>query len=152
MTYEQLAYLHLATIVPAFIIGTFQLVRRKGTPLHRSLGRIYLVLMIVTGVTTLCMPAQVGPRVLGHFGFIHLFSVLALYAAPAAYFAARRGNLKAHRRAMIALYVGGILIAGAFTLSPGRMIHKWLFGPTAHAGERQTMLVEFGGTSSRIWT
>ena len=94
MTYEQLAYFHLATVLPAFLIGTFLLARRKGTPLHKALGRIYLVLMIATGLTTLCMPAQVGARFVGHFGFIHLFSVLTLYSAPAAYIAVRRGNIK----------------------------------------------------------
>ena len=46
MSYEQLAYLHLATVVPAFAIGTWLLVRRKGTPSHRALGRVYLVLMV----------------------------------------------------------------------------------------------------------
>ena len=45
MSYEQLAYLHLATVVPAFAIGTWLLVRRKGSPSHRALGRVYLVLM-----------------------------------------------------------------------------------------------------------
>jgi len=122
MTYEQLSWLHLATIVPAFL-----LLRRKGTPTHKLLGRVYLLLMIATGLTTLFMPAQVGPRFLGHFGFIHLFSLLALYSAPSAYLAARRGDIKSHRGSMIGLYVGGILIAGAFAFSPGRVLHDWLF-------------------------
>jgi uncharacterized membrane protein len=127
MTYEQLSWLHLATIVPAFLLGTFLLLRRKGTPTHKLLGRVYLLLMIATGLTTLFMPAQVGPRFLGHFGFIHLFSLLALYSAPSAYLAARRGDIKSHRGSMIGLYVGGILIAGAFAFSPGRVLHDWLF-------------------------
>lgn len=128
MTYEQLAYLHLSLILPAFAIGTLLLLRRKGTTMHRRLGRIYLVLMIATGIVTLFMPAQVGPKVLGHFGFIHAFSVLALYSAPAAFIAIRRGNLRAHRMNMIGLYVGGILIAGLFAFTPGRMLHSWMFG------------------------
>jgi uncharacterized membrane protein len=127
MTYEQLSWLHLATTVPAFLLGTFLLLRRKGTPTHKLLGRVYLLLMIATGLTTLFMPAQVGPRFLGHFGFIHLFSLLALYSAPSAYLAARRGDIKSHRGSMIGLYVGGILIAGAFAFSPGRVLHDWLF-------------------------
>lgn len=130
MTYEQLSWLHLATIVPAFLLGTFLLLRRKGSPTHKALGRVYLLLMIATGLTTLFMPAQVGPRFLGHFGFIHLFSLLALYSAPSAYLAARRGDIKAHRGNMIGLYVGGILIAGAFAFSPGRVLHDWLFSST----------------------
>ncbi|HET9587863.1 MAG TPA: DUF2306 domain-containing protein [Anaerolineales bacterium] len=128
MVYTQLAYLHLATVLPAFAIGAFQLLRRKGTPSHKLLGRVYMVLMLATGLITLAMPAQVGPQFLGHFGFIHIFSLLALINVPAAYFAARRGVIKLHRANMISLYVGGVLIAGAFAFSPGRMLHEWLFG------------------------
>jgi uncharacterized membrane protein len=128
MTYTQLAYLHLATVLPAFGLGAFQLLGRKGTRNHRVLGRIYMLFMLATGFITFSMPAKVGPQLFHHFGFIHIFSVLAIFGVPIAYFAARRGYLRAHRFAMIWLYVGGILIAGAFAFSPGRMLHKWLFG------------------------
>ena len=128
MTYTQLAYLHLATVLPAFFLGAFQLLGRKGTRSHRRLGRIFMGLMLATGLITLSMPAQVGPQILHHFGFIHIFSAMALFGVPSAYFAARRGYIQAHRFAMISLYVGGILIAGAFAFSPGRMLHRWLFG------------------------
>ena len=104
MTYTQLAYLHLATVVPAFFIGAFQLFRRKGTASHKLLGKIYMLLMLATAFITLVMPAEVGPRVLDHFGFIHAFSFLALINIPIAYLTARRGNINAHRAAMIALY------------------------------------------------
>ncbi len=132
MNYDQLTMLHLATILPAFLIGTYLMVRRKGTPNHRLLGKIYLSLMVITAVVTLFMPAQVGGRLFNHFGFIHAFSLLALYSAPTAFLAARRGNIKAHRGSMIGLYVGGILIAGAFTFAPGRLLHDWVFGTHLH--------------------
>lgn len=128
MTYTQLSYLHLATVVPAFFIGAFQLLRRKGTSAHKMLGRIYMLLMLATGLLTLAMPAQVGPRVLKHFGVIHIFSLLALINIPIAYFSARNRLIKIHRDAMVALYAGGILIAGTLAFMPGRMLHRWLFG------------------------
>ena len=127
MTYTQIAYLHLASILPAFAIGTFMLFKHKGSPLHKIIGRIYLLLMLMTGFTTLFMSAKVGPSFFGHFGFIHLFSLLIFYSVPAAYFAARRGNIKAHSMNMVGLYVGGILISGAFVFVPGRMLHEFLF-------------------------
>jgi len=128
VTYTQLAYLHLATVVPAFFIGGLQFLRRKGTPAHKLFGKIYMALMLATALITLTMPAKVGPQLLHHFGFIHVFSLVALINIPIAYLAARYGNLRAHRAAMISLYVGGILIAGTLAFLPGRMLHKWLFG------------------------
>ncbi|MFZ5956035.1 DUF2306 domain-containing protein [Pseudomonas sp. QL9] len=128
MSYLGLTYAHLATVLPAFALGTYLLVRRKGTPLHKALGRCYLLLMLATGLITLAMPAHVGPQVLGHFGFIHLFSLVTLYSVPAAWLAARRGDIRTHRGNMIGLYVGGLLIAGSFALMPGRLLHTWLFG------------------------
>ena len=127
MDYDQLATLHLASVLPAFVIGTLLLRGRKGTPLHKKLSRIYLPLMIISALITLLMPARVGPALFGHFGFIHSLSLLTLYAAPSAYLAARRGNIQAHRKYMIGLYIGGLLIAGSLALMPGRMLHKFLF-------------------------
>ena len=125
MTYLQLAYWHLATVFPAFLIGTYLLLNRKGTRTHRFLGRLYMGLMLVTAIITLFMSAEVGPALFGHFGFIHLFSVLVLYTVPMAWFAARNGDVNRHRFGMIALYVGGLWIAGGFTLMPGRLFHQW---------------------------
>lgn len=129
VTYEDLAAVHLGTVAPAFFIGTYLLARRKGTRAHKQLGRVYLLLMTATGAVTLFMPAQLGPTLFGHFGFIHAFSLLALYSAPTAYLDARRGNVKSHRSKMIGLYVGGILIAGAFAFAPGRMLNDKLVAP-----------------------
>jgi uncharacterized membrane protein len=126
-TYLPLAYAHLATVLPAFVIGTYMMFARKGDRFHRLLGKGYMLLMLTTAIITLFMPAAVGPKFLEHFGFIHLFSVLTLTSVPQAYFAARSHNIKAHKSAMIGLYVGGILIAGSFALMPGRLLHSWLF-------------------------
>ena len=67
MTYLQLAYFHLATVLPAFLIGTYLLVNRKGTPTHRMFGKVYISLMLITALLTLFMAAQVGPVLIGHF-------------------------------------------------------------------------------------
>jgi uncharacterized membrane protein len=128
MSYLELTWLHLATIIPAFFIGTWLLLNRKGSPLHRLFGKIYMVLMAATGIITLFMPAMVGPKLLNHFGFIHLFSLLTLYSVPTAWLAARRHDVRSHRGSMIGLYVGGLIIAGAFAFGPGRMLNRWIFG------------------------
>ncbi|MDB9734560.1 DUF2306 domain-containing protein [Porticoccaceae bacterium] len=128
MTYMQLTYLHLGTLAPAFVIGTYLLVRRKGTPTHRLLGKIYMGSMLFTAIVTLFMEAIVGPQFLNHFGYIHLLSLFVIYTVPTAYTAIRAGNIAVHRRKMIGLYVGALLVAGGFTLTPGRLMHSWLFG------------------------
>ncbi|XQW83838.1 DUF2306 domain-containing protein [Thalassotalea piscium] len=127
MDYLHLAYLHLITVVPAFIIGTYLLLVRKGTLTHKRLGKVYMVLMLITAVISLLMPAQLGTLFFNHFGYIHLLSLLTLYAVPAAYFYIKKGNVSGHKRSMIILYCGGILVAGTFAMMPGRLLNTWLF-------------------------
>lgn len=128
MDYDDLMYIHLATVLPCVVLGTSLLVIRKGTRLHRGMGAAYMVLMLTTALTTLFMSAQVGPVLLGHFGWIHLFSVLTFYTVPAAYLDIQKRNVKAHGRKMIMLYFGALVVAGGFTLVPGRYLHDLLFG------------------------
>ena len=84
--------------------------------------------MLITAVITLFMPALIGPQFLGHFGWIHLFSFLTLWTVPTAYTAIRKGNVRAHKRKMVLLYIGAILIAGGFTFAPGRYLNELFFG------------------------
>jgi uncharacterized membrane protein len=128
MSYITLMYLHLATVIPCFVIGTVLLLIKKGTSIHKSFGRVYMILMLFTAVVTLLMPAQVGPTVLKHFGWIHSFSLLTLYTVPTAYWAIKRGDVKVHKRKMILLYFGAIIIAGGFTFVPGRYLYEVCFG------------------------
>jgi uncharacterized membrane protein len=135
MTFEPLLHaplavrIHVATVLPAFVIGTYQIfVSRKGAPLHRALGYIYLVLMSVTAVTTLFIHALMpnGP----FFGFspIHLLVPLTLFGVIGALRGAWTHNVAMHKRSMIALYIGGILIAGSLTFIPGRVMYAVAFG------------------------
>jgi uncharacterized membrane protein len=59
---------------------------------------------------------------------IHLFVPLTLFRIAGALWNVGCGNIKGHRNAMIGLYVGGLLLAGALTLLPGRLVHRVLFG------------------------
>lgn len=127
MTYIQLMYLHLLTVVPCFVMGTLLLLINKGTRIHTYMGQAYMVLMLLTAFITLFMPAQVGPRLLNHFGWIHGFSFLTIYTVPKAYLAVKEKNIKSHKRKMILLYFGAIIIAGGFTLAPGRYLNELLF-------------------------
>jgi uncharacterized membrane protein len=48
---------------------------------------------------------------------------------PLAIWHARRHNVRRHRQAMLMLFTGALVIAGAFTLLPGRIMHAVVFGP-----------------------
>ncbi|MCB9256772.1 MAG: DUF2306 domain-containing protein [Chitinophagales bacterium] len=121
-------YLHLVTIIPCVFLGAYLLMVKKGTQIHKFLGRIYMVLMLITAIITLFMQAQVGPRIFNHFGFLHLFSVLTIYSVPTAYIAIKKGQVNKHKWKMILLYFGAIVIAGAFTFVPGRYLYEVFFG------------------------
>ncbi|MGB5170241.1 DUF2306 domain-containing protein [Eudoraea sp.] len=128
MSYNNLMYLHLVTVVPCFLIGTLLLLIKKGTKVHKDFGRVYMVLMLITASITLFMPAVVGPRLFNHFGYIHSFSFLTIYTVPTAYWAIKKGDIKSHKRKMILLYFGAIIIAGGFTFFPGRYLNELFFG------------------------
>ena len=53
--------LHLATVAPAAMLGIYLMFWAKGTKPHRLLGKIYMVLMLLTASITLFMSAEVGP-------------------------------------------------------------------------------------------
>lgn len=128
MNYDTLMFTHLFTILPCVFIGGLLLIIKKGTKIHKQFGRVYMVLMLFTAIVTLFMPAKVGGALFNHFGWIHLFSFLTIYTVPTAYLAIKKGNVKVHKRKMILLYFGAIIIAGAFTFSPGRYLHEVFFG------------------------
>ena len=119
--------LHVATVVPAFFIGTWLLAfSRKGAPHHRALGYVYLALMAITSFTALFVH-RTNPE--GVFGFspIHIFVPLTLAGIAEALYAARTHQIRRHRYAMIGTYVSALLIAGAFTFLPGRIMHAVVF-------------------------
>jgi uncharacterized membrane protein len=47
---------------------------------------------------------------------------------PLAVLHARRHRVAHHRWAMIGIFFGALVIAGAFTLFPGRIMHTVVFG------------------------
>ena len=113
--------LHLATVLPAFAIGTWQIFfSTKGARLHRALGFTYLALMTVTAVTAFFI-RSINP---GQLSLIHLLIPLTLLGVVGALWNVRRKNIAGHRNAMVGLYAGGLLIAGSLTFLPGRLMHR----------------------------
>ncbi|PHI20326.1 hypothetical protein CEQ90_08425 [Lewinellaceae bacterium SD302] len=120
-------HLHLWTVAPCVPLGLALFLMKKGTKIHRKLGMLYFVLMFFTATVALFLPALVGPTFLGHFGWIHSFCLLTIFVVPRSLYFARTHQVKRHKIGMILLYVGALLIAGAFTLTPGRYLHGVFF-------------------------
>lgn len=123
---------HFTTVMPAFVLGLWLLLlSRKGSAPHRSVGLVYVVLMFATATSALFIPNAVGPGLqVGtlRFGFIHLFILLTTVGLTRAMLAIRRGDVRQHGKSMRGVYVGGLLIAGLFTLASGRILNRMLFG------------------------
>jgi uncharacterized membrane protein len=96
----------------------------KGTPMHVWTGRVYALAMMLAAATSFWIT---GLRP-GQFSWIHILSVVTLIAIPLAIYAIRRGDRRSHAIVM-SCNVLGLLIAGAFTLLPPRIMHAVVFGP-----------------------
>jgi uncharacterized membrane protein len=120
---------HVATVVPAFIIGTWQIfLSRKGARHHRFWGYVYLALMTVTAIAAIFVQTIMPDGPFGGLSPIHLFVPMTLAGVAGAIYGVKTRNIRLHRYAMLGVYIGGILIAGAFTFVPGRIMHAVMFG------------------------
>ena len=116
---------HAFAAMAAFVLGLVQFVAPKGTLPHRTLGYAWVGLMLLVALSSF---ALYGNRPWGSFSAIHALSVSVLVFLPLAVLAAHRHHVSTHRWAMAGLFTGALVIAGAFTLMPGRVMHRVLFG------------------------
>lgn len=116
--------LHIAAALIALLLGTVQLVGIKGTGVHRLIGWSWVIAMLTVAVSSLFI-RQINP---GSFSLIHLLSGWTLIALPMALFAIRRGRVARHASGMTWTFIGGLIVAGAFTFLPGRLMWEVFFG------------------------
>ena len=116
--------IHLMSVLPAIPLGIYVLLTRKGGARHRLLGKIWMALMASTAISALFI------RVLNHSGFswIHIFVPVTLLAAWSAIAAARAGDIPRHRRRLVGMFLGAMVIPGLFAFLPGRVMAIWAFG------------------------
>ena len=116
---------HAFAAMAALALGIVQLSAPKGTVPHRTIGWIWVALMLAVSVSSFFIHQL---RVLGPWSPIHLLSILTLVALPLAVLAAHRHAVDRHRRAMISIFLGGLVVAGLLTFAPGRIMHAVAFG------------------------
>lgn len=114
---------HACLATAALAVGAGMLMRRKGTPSHKLLGRVWVGLMAAVALSSFWIfeiRRGAGPS------FIHLLSVWTLVGLALAIYQIRRGNVRSHRNFMVGTFIG-LLVAGAFAMAPGRALYRLFF-------------------------
>jgi uncharacterized membrane protein len=117
--------LHAFAAMGAFALGLVHFAAPKGTLPHRTIGFIWVGLMLVVAISSFWINHL---RWVGPLGPIHLLSIFSLVMVPLAIWKAHSHQVAAHRRIMISLFVGALLVAGLLAMMPGRLMHKVIFG------------------------
>ena len=117
--------IHAAAALSALVIGPIALWARKGATqrprLHRTAGYAWVTLMVATAVSAMFITGTQGPR-WGGYGLIHLLIPFTLGLLALSFFDLARRNIAGHRALMQRTYLGACIVAGAFTLLPGRLL------------------------------
>ena len=113
--------IHTVAALAALALGALVFMRRKGTGSHRLLGRAWVALMLTTAISSFWIQSN------GQFSWIHGLSVLVIAGLGQAVTFAITGNIVRHQRIMKGLFAGGLVIAGAFTLLPHRLLGRMLW-------------------------
>jgi uncharacterized membrane protein len=116
--------LHVISVTVGFFSGLIIFMLPKGSGLHRILGWTFVVAMTLAAATSIMMIADFNTGV----NFLHIFTVMTAVSLTLGLAAIRRGDVRSHAYNMIGLYIGAILVAGAFAFIPGRLMWRMLFG------------------------
>lgn len=116
---------HAFAAMAAFALGIVQLSAPKGTFGHRTVGFVWVALMLTVCISAFFIHEL---RMWGPWSPIHLLALFTLIMVPIAAWRAHQHDVVRHRRAMIGLFTGALLVAGIFTFYPGRIMHAVVFG------------------------
>jgi uncharacterized membrane protein len=114
--------LHAYAALAAFLLGIVQLARLKGTASHRAIGYVWVGLMLIVAISSFWI------HELRPWSPIHLLSILTLVMLPYGIAMARTGVVSGHKLTMLGLFAGALVVAGLFTLAPGRIMYRVVFG------------------------
>jgi len=114
--------LHLAGTLTALGIGIVILSSPKGTQIHRRLGWAYVAAMLLAATSSVWIQTR------GHFSPIHILTILTYVMLLLGIISIRRGRVSAHRKIMIGLFSGALVVAGLLTMLPGRLMGRVVLG------------------------
>lgn len=131
MQMTPLIAVHMTCALAAVALGPVALWARLGRTqrprLHRAFGYAWVTLMLMTAGSAVFIRDHGLPNIAGYTP-IHLLVPVSLVSLFMALRFLLRGNIAAHRYTMVFTYVGACLIAGAFTLLPGRYLGDLVWG------------------------
>ncbi|MBT5105153.1 MAG: DUF2306 domain-containing protein [Porticoccaceae bacterium] len=123
-------YIHAFFALIAVPVGLYILLTKKGTQKHKLTGRIWTLFLLIVSFTALFIQA-INP---GEYSLIHLLIPWTIGSLIYSIWSIRKFQItklqkykKAHMYSMIGVYVGALLVAGVFTLMPGRLFYEILF-------------------------
>ena len=117
--------LHAIMAIVAVILGGIQLSMKKGGSIHKLLGRIWVGLMLIVAISSFFIHEI---KLWDAYSPIHLLSLWTIFILGVGIYYVRVGNVKRHKQLMIATYFFALIVAGFFTLYPGRVMHQILIG------------------------
>jgi uncharacterized membrane protein len=121
---------HMTAALGALVTGPVALWARRGRTqhpkLHRAFGYAWVTLMLVTAISAIFIRDRSLPNLDGYTP-IHLLIPVTLAGLFGAFWKLAHGNVAGHRKVMQALYFSACIVAGAFTLLPGRYLGRLLW-------------------------
>ena len=129
-------YTHAFFALSAIPVGLYIFLTKKGTKKHRLIGRIWVSLMLFIAFTALSITSPMTDKLFnpGGFSWIHLLIpftignlIYSIYSIRLFKKTKLEKHKNAHIRSMVGTYIGALLVAGAFALMPGRMLHEIIF-------------------------
>lgn len=117
--------IHTVAALLVIILTVLIFTRPRGSRAHRQLGWLWVISMLGVAISSFWITH--GGPVFG-YSWIHLLSVYVIGGIVYALWQIRRGRVAQHRGMMLGMVWGGLVIAGAFTLIPGRIMHAVLIG------------------------
>ena len=130
-------YTHAFFALSAIPVGMYIFFTKKGTKQHRLIGRIWVSLMLIIAFSALFITSPMTDKLFNPAGFswIHLFIPYTIGSLIHSIWNIRQfkktrldKHRNAHVRGMVSTYLGALIVAGAFTLMPGRLMHQIVFG------------------------
>ena len=124
-------YVHAFFALLAVPVGLYIFLTKKGTANHKFVGRFWVIILMIVSVTAIFIQ-EINP---GEYSLIHLLIPWTIGSLIYSIWNIRKyketklpRHKHAHMYSMIGVYIGALIVAGAFTLMPGRFFHNILFG------------------------